>query len=81
MLDIKQLHRKAMDFADQAAAERRRGSHDHALELTRQAFKLESDAAREIEDQLEFEPTRSVLHRSAASLAPGNATRFAKRNV
>ena len=69
MSDITQLHRKAMDFADQAAAARRRGSHDRALELTRQAFELERDAAREIEDQLDLEPTRSVLHRSAASLA------------
>ena len=69
MPDITELHHKAMDFADQAAAERRRGSHDRALELTRQAFELERDAAREIENQLEFEPTRSVLHRSAASLA------------
>ena len=44
-------------------------THDRALELTRRAFELERDAAREIENQLEFEPTRSVLHRSAASLA------------
>ena len=58
-----------MEFADHAAAERRHGSRDRALELTRQAFELERDAAREIENQLEFEPTRSVLHRSAASLA------------
>ena len=69
MIDITELHRKAMEFADQAAAERRRGSHDRALALTCQAFELERDAAREIENQLEFEPTRSVLHRSAASLA------------
>ena len=71
MTDITQLHRNAMEFADQAAVERRRGSHDRALELTRRAFELERDAAREIENQLEFEPTRSVLHRSAASLALG----------
>ena len=69
MPNVTQLHRKAMEFADQAAAERRRGSRDSALELTRRAFELERDAAREIENQLEFEPTRSVLHRSAASLA------------
>ena len=69
MPDITQLHRKAMDFADQAAAERRRGFYGRALELTRQAFELEGVAAREIENQLDFEPTRSVLHRSAASLA------------
>lgn len=69
MPNITQLHRKAMEFADQATAERRRGSRDRALELTRWAFELERDAAREVENKLEFEPTRSVLHRSAASLA------------
>lgn len=69
MPEVAQLHRKAMEFADRAAAERRRGYLDNAQELTRKAFELERDAARTIENQFEFEPTRSVLHRSAASLA------------
>ena len=58
-----------MQFADLAATERRQGSRDKAEKLTRRAFELERDAAKAVEDQLEFEPTRSVLHRSAASLA------------
>ena len=69
MPDITQLHRAAMNLADEAAANRRRGYHERALDLTRKAFELERNAAREIESELEFEPTRSVLHRSAASLA------------
>ena len=69
MPDITQLHRAAMQLADEAAASRRRGHDDRALVLTRKAFELERDAAREIESKTEFEPTRSVLHRSAASLA------------
>ena len=71
-----------MELADHAAARRRRGFHDQALELTRQAYELERDAAREIENQLEFEPTRSVLHRSAASLAlECNEVRAAERLI
>ncbi len=58
-----------MELADEAAAKRRLGFHEQAVELTRQAYELERDAAREIENQLDLEPTRSVLHRSAASLA------------
>ena len=69
MNDIAQLHLAAMEIADQAAANRRSGNRDLALEYTRRAFELERDAARGVERQLEYEPTRSVLHRSAASLA------------
>jgi len=58
-----------MELAGEAAARRRLGLHDQAIKLTRQAYELERDAAREVENQLELEPTRSVLHRSAASLA------------
>ena len=66
---ITRLHREAMDFADEASAERRSDHPDRALELTRRAFELESAAAHGTEDRPELEPTRSVLHRSAASLA------------
>ena len=64
-----QLHRDAMELADRAAAKKREGDHEAALELTREAFKREREAALTTENQVEFEPTRSVLHRSAASLA------------
>ena len=82
MTDIARLHRRAMELADEAAASRRRGFHEQALELTRQAYQLERDAAREVENQLELEPTRSVLHRSAASLAlECNEVREAERLI
>ena len=64
-----QLHRDAMELADRAAAKKREGDHEAALELTREAFNREREAALTTENQMEFEPTRSVLHRSAASLA------------
>ena len=69
MNDIAQLHRSAMDMADQAAVHRRNGNRDLALEFTRKAFVSEREAAKKVEGQLQLEPTRSVLHRSAASLA------------
>lgn len=82
MSNIAQLHRRAMELADAAAASRRRGFHDEALEHTRQAYQLEREAAREVENQLELEPTRSVLHRSAASLAlECNEVREAERLI
>ena len=64
-----QLHRDAMELADRAAAKKREGDHEAALELTREAFNREREAALTTGNQVEFEPTRSVLHRSAASLA------------
>ena len=82
MPNITKLHRDAMELADNAAASRRFGHHDRALALTRKAFEMERDAARELEDELQFEPTRSVLHRSAASLAlECNEIREAERLV
>ena len=62
------LHEQAMDWADKARSARRTGdivAHDGFLE---KAFELEKKAALLIQSE-ESEPTRSVLHRSAASLA------------
>jgi hypothetical protein len=69
MSRVTDLHDEAMDFADQAFIARRKGQHDYAKELTRQAFELETEAARYVADDTSAEPTRSILHRSAASLA------------
>ena len=46
-----------------------RGATEQAAQLTRQAFEQETQAAALIASILDAEPTRSVLHRSAASLA------------
>ena len=81
MPDITQLHRKAMDFADQAAAERRRGFYDRALELTRQAFELEGEAPP---GKLRINSISNPLDRFftvVQPLLPWSATRFAKPNV
>jgi hypothetical protein len=69
MSQIQTLHQQAMDFAEAAAVARLRGSIEQAGQLTRQAFEQETQAANLIAGVLDAEPTRSVLHRSAASLA------------
>jgi hypothetical protein len=69
MSQIQTLHQQAMDLAEAAAVARLRGSIKQAVQLTHQAFEQETQAAALIANTLEAEPTRSVLHRSAASLA------------
>lgn len=68
MNQIQALHQKAMDLAKAAAVARLRESSEQAAQLTRQAFEQEAQAAALIASQLDAEPTRSVLHRSAAFL-------------
>jgi hypothetical protein len=62
-------HDSAMAYAEQAQVARLRGDRDAAIALTRQAFDLERRAAAALQPHVGVEPTRSVLHRSAASLA------------
>ncbi|MFH1268436.1 MAG: hypothetical protein ABIK89_22165 [Planctomycetota bacterium] len=69
MIDVQDMHRQAMERADQAAAAQKTGDFDEARRLCREACSLESAAAQALIDKLDVEPTRSVLFRSAASLA------------
>ena len=69
MSQIQSLHKQAMDLAVAAAVARLRGALELAAQFTRQAFEQETQAAALIASALDAEPTRSVLHRSAASLA------------
>lgn len=55
--------------AEAAFVAKLRGDLEQASKLTRQAFENERAAAELIANQLDAEPTRSVLHRSAATLA------------
>ena len=57
-----------MEFADIAFFARKKGEVDRFLEYSQLAFENEKAAALMIESE-ESEPTRSVLHRSAAVLA------------
>jgi hypothetical protein len=69
MSQIQTLHQQAMDLAEAAAVARLRGESEQAEQFTRQAFEQEAQAANLTASVLDAEPTRSVLHRSAASLA------------
>ncbi len=62
------LHEQAMDWADKARSARRARDDDAHDRLMQKAFELEKQAALMIQSE-DSEPTRSVLHRSAASLA------------
>lgn len=66
---VTSLHREAMAFADQAFVAKLNGDFEQAQRLFRQAFKLERQAAEQLINQLDAEPSRSVLLRSAATLA------------
>ncbi len=63
------LHEEAMDLAELADVAKLRGETDRYQFLLRQAFDKAVGAADGIAPQVEAEPTRSILHRSAASLA------------
>ncbi|MEI8033757.1 MAG: hypothetical protein WCH05_10505 [Chlorobiaceae bacterium] len=69
MKQVRDLHREAMDYAGRAFIAKRAGEADKAQSLFLHAFKLESDAANLVADDVSNEPTRSVLFRSAATLA------------
>jgi len=69
MSQIQELHKQAMDLAEAAFIAKLRGDLKQASQVSRQAFEKESQAAALIANQLDAEPTRSVLHRSAATLA------------
>jgi len=67
--DIKHIHRQAMEQIDLALLERRKGSAEAAARHLQSAYELESEAANALLNELDAEPTRSVLFRSAATLA------------
>jgi tetratricopeptide (TPR) repeat protein len=69
MSDLRTIHNEAMDLAEAGALAKIRGQTEDATQLLRRAFELEREAAALCADALTLEPTRSVLHRSAASLA------------
>ena len=69
MSKIQELHQQAMDLAEQADLKKLNGDVTQAKAFLRQALVLETEAAQLIAEDMAAEPTRSVLHRSAATLA------------
>ena len=69
MSQIEELHKEGMHLAEMAIVAKLKGDLERANQLFRQAYENEAQAARLIPDEPSAEPTRSILYRSAASLA------------
>lgn len=68
-MNIKELHREAINLVQLAQKEYEQNNLLEYKRLTTLAYGLEKKAAEFLKDKYEIEPTRSVLYRSAASLA------------
>jgi hypothetical protein len=66
---VNDLHEKAMKIAQAAFVARMQGELENVKQLSYQAFEYERKAAMLLLNDYDVEPTRSVLFRSAASLA------------
>lgn len=69
MTKARDLHEKAMEFYDEAFFAKRKGDASSANKFSRKALELEIQAAEILKDDLDKEPSRSVLYRSAALIA------------
>lgn len=69
MSEIIVQHNKAMDLAEIAFIEKRNGNYEKAIDLFAEAFIYERDAALRTQMLSGNEPSRSILFKSAASLA------------
>lgn len=69
MSEVRELHDKAMALAEKASVAKLSGNLEQANTLLRQAYENELEAASLLKDISSPEPTRSILFRSAASLA------------
>jgi hypothetical protein len=68
-MSIREHHRNAMEHVDEALQAQRRGMHGEAHKLFSEALKEELKAIQLCRSENAPEPTFSILHRSAASLA------------
>ena len=81
MNEIKHLHRQAMEQCDLAIVARMNGNEQISMNHTNAAYELESQAANALLYQFSAEPTRSVLFRSAATLARDCGKFYAAHNL
>jgi hypothetical protein len=87
-LDLETLHHQAMELVDdprsvvdhRAVLEKQQGNVSAGLALLKSAFEQERSAADLVADQFDFEPTRSILHRSAATIVRGMCALCVRRN-
>jgi len=69
MKRVKSLHNKAIEIAELAFKLKREGKIDRSVKEFSKAFKIEREAADLIPIDKKNEPSRSILYRSAGSLA------------
>ncbi|MDM8521222.1 hypothetical protein QUF64_14345 [Anaerolineales bacterium HSG6] len=69
MSNVEQLHNDAMDLAEEAFRSQRKGDTERTTKLFRQALEFEKQAFANFPATKSSEPTRSILVRSAASIA------------
>jgi hypothetical protein len=81
-VSTRELHELAMGLFEESLIARHAQDERHLRDLLSEAIKLECAAADSVADDLALEPTRSLLHRSAASMALQNFdTKTARRYV
>jgi tetratricopeptide (TPR) repeat protein len=68
-INIRLRHKEAMENAQQALVAKEKGDNIVSSNLYLKAFEIEKEVALYLENDIENEPTRSVIFRSAASLA------------
>lgn len=68
-MNPEELHEQAMQLADDAFLAKMQKQDDKAISLLQQAANLEMEAANALSNSPDSEPSRSILYRSAASLA------------
>ncbi len=69
MSDTRELHDSAMDLFEEALLAARAGDSEKSRRLFSMALDKEAAAADSVAAEYTLEPTRSILHRSAASIA------------
>jgi hypothetical protein len=83
---VRNIHDRAMDLVQEAFVLKSRGNTSEAMQKFKRAFLLERAAADRLAEEKNIEPTRSILHRSAATLAldcnkTSEAVRLARRGL
>ena len=68
-MSVRDSHNKAMDFAERAFMVRVQGNTEESTKLFEKALENELAAISKLEAEGRIEPTYSVLHRSAGTLA------------
>ena len=68
LVEIEKIHDEAMELLDQAHIALLNKNHTLALQMKQQAFEKEREASNRLSNE-DIEPSRSILYRSAASIA------------